>query len=1070
MDSDLINISLKQGKEFKNYQKKIKTSVEKSKRVNKKKTKEGFAMPAEMVFDYPEDSINLLQQRDERAKIVNQTNQSDLNQLTNLENQYSNVETQYTNLQNNMNANSLVSINRTSSKNPYLNKNIRFTTGHVCHVTNQGVVKWIPSNEIWDSLKNCSDKSYINVNIPWLSEYGIPGTVIPTNPSLISGTNMVANQGCGNEGNNVYVTKLVTTPSTSYVGCYNDKPAATLVNGIPIMNSSNNVNGFMSSASSVYVESYRNSNQEFGPWLAFDQNPNTYWHSSHTNNNTMYNEVTGVYSTSNKNGVTFTSKNSGILTVKGEFLQINMPGVNTPSVKNIRVTKYSITPRKDNNLFLKRSPNTWYVLGYKIDTDGQGKWYEIDHQIEQKFESSDAKTYNVTQPGDYGAYIILTVKVGNYNETKDRTSVQIAGFDLFVSSDSSFNSEDSAMIYNSSSIGYTTYSECEKYAINNDFKFFGLQDLQANGTAACLVSNDYDKTIKYGSASKQETIIPIWASNTQSRGQSYIAQVVGTGQLTVYDINNPSATIYKSNEVVPGCTNWGTMLIDSATYGGNCRERFTRVPFGRGQIGVSIGNVTDKVAGGTVNCNFKENCSIPISNGTFGDPVVGCSKGFDVAYKCGGTPFTRNLNPAEGQTMILDCKDHMQTACQFYLILQDDCNMCLYKGKDPSDRKDGIWMSHTNGKQRSPNSEWVASKGKYGRNYLKLGETLATNEWIGSNDGSIKLIMQTDGNLVLYTSEEKAGCSVKNNKTYGSNSINAVYKIEPIGNKNVLGKVAYIDGDSMKKEFPSSLLSHSNQYDLMNDFDSAGHDIQQVNTSNKEQGCIDSCNANSDCAGFVYQPNGNICYLKNSGMYPMGEKQLYTNSGIIMGVRRPQLGANVSSSCSKDMVNIDSIQYDNYIKGVPMTSSTRCGSSIVLDEDKNKLTKIQNNLLSIGDQIAGQANNLHTKNDNIYNTMSKNSIQFNKDVVMYKENDNKIKSELNLPKRFQINKNTNVNKREGMKSMTSIDTPEKNLTMNDINSMLSDTDIRVLQENYSYIFWSILAVGILTVTISKIKK
>jgi hypothetical protein len=42
--------------------------------------------------------------------------------------------------------------------------------------------------------------------------------------------------------------------------------------------------------------------------------------------------------------------------------------------------------------------------------------------------------------------------------------------------------------------------------------------------------------------------------------------------------------------------------------------------------------------------------------------------------------------------------------------------------------------------------------------------------------------------------------------------------------------------------------------------------------------------------------------------------------------------------------------------------------------------------------------------------------------------------------------------------------------MNDINSMLSDTDIRVLQENYGYIFWSILAVGLLTITVNQIKK
>jgi hypothetical protein len=50
-----------------------------------------------------------------------------------------------------------------------------------------------------------------------------------------------------------------------------------------------------------------------------------------------------------------------------------------------------------------------------------------------------------------------------------------------------------------------------------------------------------------------------------------------------------------------------------------------------------------------------------------------------------------------------------------------------------------------------------------------------------------------------------------------------------------------------------------------------------------------------------------------------------------------------------------------------------------------------------------------------------------------------------------------------------MDSANKNLNMNDINSMLSDTDIRVLQENYSYIFWSILAVGLLTITISKMK-
>lgn len=833
MDSDLINISLNQGKQFKNYQEKFKANVEnqiygtKSKRVYKKR--EGFTNGSGD-SNGENDNIDLLQQRDERAKSVSKANQADLNQLTNLQTQYNNLQTQYNGSQKNMNDNSLVSINRTSSKNPYLNKNIRFTTGHVCYVNSLGVVKWIPSTEIWDTLKNCSDKTYIDVNIPWLSEYGTPGTTIPTNPSLISGTNMVANQACGNEGKNVYVSKLITNPSSSYIGCYNDKPAAIMTNAIPIMNSSNSVNGFASSASSMY----QNNNDSWGPWLAFDQNPNTFWHAEDTSS-TQYNTATGVYE--GTNSISINTINSGILTIKGEYLQVNMPGINTDTVQNIKVTQYSIAPRLDNNLFLTRSPNTWYLIGFN-----NGQWYEVDRQVDQKFSSSP-RTFNVANPGDYGSYCIIVENIGNSDQTIYRNCLQIAELNLFVSSDSTFSDADRAMIWNTASIGYTSYGECEKYAVNNDFQYFGQQDVQPDGTAACLVSNDYDRTVGYGDASKQVTGSPIWSSNTT--GQTYTMQVSGLGKMLIYDIS--TAIVFNSNADDAGCINWGTLTIDTATYGGNVNSS----TYGGNctTTSVPIGNVTDKIAN---DCNIKETCSIPISAAILGDSAPWCPKSFDVAYKCGGNPYSRNLNPteAEGQTMILDCKDYIQTTCLFFIILQDDGNMCLYKGKDPSDQKEVVWAAGTNGKQKNANPDWEASKGKYGRNYMTNGETLVQDEWIGSNDGSIKLIMQTDGNLVLYTSETKSGCSVKDNKTYGSSWVNAVYKIDPIGNKSSLGKVSYIDEESRSREYPSSLLSYSNEYQLLNDFDSTGNDIQQFETSNKETGCIDACNANNDCAGF----------------------------------------------------------------------------------------------------------------------------------------------------------------------------------------------------------------------------
>ena len=80
-----------------------------------------------------------------------------------------------------------------------------------------------------------------------------------------------------------------------------------------------------------------------------------------------------------------------------------------------------------------------------------------------------------------------------------------------------------------------------------------------------------------------------------------------------------------------------------------------------------------------------------------------------------------------------------------------------------------------------------------------------------------------------------------------------------------------------------------------------------------------------------------------------------------------------------------------------------------------------------------------------------NSAQFKKELEKYKNINIKIRKEM------ELQSNNNI---EGM----------TNLNMNDINGMLSDADLRVLQGNYSYIMWSILAVGILTITINTMKK
>jgi hypothetical protein len=1000
MDDNLLRISLNQGKHLKKKISKIKEIKELkegfvSLKQEKEEKKEEFVRPSHQgyvpVFKNMRQNSNL-------TKNINQTNLKDIEQA---EQKYNDLIQIYTVMQQKIGNSSLNSVNRLSPNNPYLNKTVRFTTEHVCYVTNQGVVKLVPSMDIWNSTN--IPKNYTDINLPWSNSYNTPGTTIPTNPPLISGSSLKMGESIGNEGLNVYASTLINNPSSNYIGCYNDTPVGTTTSVVPTMNSSNTNNGFQSYSSSVYTG---DKNSIYGPWAAFDKNPNTFWHDG----TISYNATTGIYQGQNSvNGM------------RGEFLQINMPGVNTPSAQNTIVNQYSIVPRSDSErIILVRGPNSWYVLGWK-----DNQWKVVDRQQNQNYKTKDAKVYNVASPGSYSAYILLVDKVGNDDETRDRDCVQVAEWNLFYNSDLDITDDKRAMILNPSAIGYTTLDKCQEYALDNGYKYFGLQDVTTDGTAACLVSNDVDKPKMYGDASVQRTSIPLWSSNTSSDLNCWV-QLAGDGSLTVSD---SSKKLYTTGGVT-GCESWGTLTVQSATYGGNCKA--------------PIGNVTDKVA--KMGCNWVESCSIPISVSTFSDPVPGCVKNFDVAYSCGSTPFSKHLEgEANGQTMIMDeCKQYMADNCRFFLILQDDGNMCMYRGTDPSNIKGGsVWCSNTNGQQKAPNPIWVASKGKFGRNYITTGQGLGRGEWIGSTDGSLKLIMETGGNLLLYTSETKPGCKVINGKTYGGQHVNALYELNNVGNRNTLGKLGYIDSESKLMLYPDSMFETTNNYQIFDNSDSGGNDISNLTVNNQNE-CQTACNNNVDCRAYTF--NGNNCWLKNKNTYPKSSKAYDT--GTTLGVRLP--GLKGSTTCSNKIVNVDTIQFDNYIKGQEMTSTTQCNPSIVSDQDRREFDSIKSQLILLGNDIVSQTENLYNQDNNTFEKLNINKEQFKKNIENYKLTNIKIKKELNL-------QHNNI---EGM----------QNQNINDINGMLNDSDLRVLQQNYTYIMWSIFAIGTLTITINALKK
>ena len=198
--------SLNQGINFKKYQNKMNQSLERN--TDFLSGKEGFT-------GLDEDGLT-----SQTKKVITDNDYSNQQQLIyNLRQEYDNTLQQYEDLKKKLSGNITGYIDRVNPQNPYLNKVISFTTGQKCYVTNQGVVKWIPSRQIWKTL-NIPQNVQIKLNIPWQKSYSTPGTQIPTVPPLVSGTNVIAGQGFGYEGSNVFVNQLLppATDASSNIG------------------------------------------------------------------------------------------------------------------------------------------------------------------------------------------------------------------------------------------------------------------------------------------------------------------------------------------------------------------------------------------------------------------------------------------------------------------------------------------------------------------------------------------------------------------------------------------------------------------------------------------------------------------------------------------------------------------------------------------------------------------------------------------------------------------------------------------------------------------------------------
>lgn len=211
--------------------------------------------------------------------------------------------------------------------------------------------------------------------------------------------------------------------------------------------------------------------------------------------------------------------------------------------------------------------------------------------------------------------------------------------------------------------------------------------------------------------------------------------------------------------------------------------------------------------------------------------------------------------------------------------------------------------------------------------------------------------------------------------------------------------------------------------------DSTGNDISGAAYGNATvDQCQTSCSNNPDCAGFSF--SNNTCYPKTSSMYPNDDIQMNSNSDLYVRNKIPQsppLGVSNATN------NIDTILYQNYVNGGEINDSY--GISNATTAQQQQLQDLQTKLNSLSNQMNNLTNQYETNNQELQQQSQTNTQGL----------DNYIKDIKTTNKKF-VAINTNV------------------------DNIMKESDIIVLQKNYDYLFWSIIAVTTVIISMNIIKK
>ena len=967
-----ITPSLNQGKKFKKYQNKIENSLEKNAEILS--GREGFSN---------KEGTSLTTQTNTLISNNNYTSQQQT--IDNLKQQYQNTIQEYQDLVSKISGNLTNYIDRVNPSNPYLNKTIRFTTGHVCYVTSQGVVKWIPSMQIWQSL-NIPQNVQINLDIPWLSTYKTPGTEIQTNPPLVAGTFMQLGQSVGNEGSNVFVNEfLPQNTNPTYMGCYatnSDNNNMTFIGGSPPPQSNASIqNGsFSQPVLSNNTFQYITSSSQVPGW--YFGGPALLNNSSAWGYPTPYPNGNQCVSLQNTTYINCVLNLVAGATYTISFYSCGRSCCPTPNTSNpVNVQLYTTSNGWIQNIYQYTPPvNTW---------------------------TQYTATFSVKVTGTYKLFFSGT------NTSGDRSS---AIQNIVLNSTGA------------SSNGTYSYDACQEAAITSGNRYFALQNINTStGLGYCAVSNSQPAVTQYGESQVPSKAVALWSSNTANQTGN-TATLDGAGSLQVLDSGGTVVfstpvpdSVQSSADPYIGCYSYGITSYgipvkkqqgkDWKYTADQCMDLATDqgalyVGYGGGVRGDIIKRcLTFNSLEETKMKGLSKNCKTP-NGGNFADSIYA----------------TTNANSTGSS----------------FLILQDDGNMVIYTGTGPNDNQGAVWSTQTNGQQQQANPLVTAANSKYGQNWMASGSTLAAGDFIGSSDGKMALVMQSDGNLVLYAYQMDTNCQKMSDGNMGGGvGGNATYDIGKTAISGNMGSMGYVDGDSNLYSYPSTNTQYTNTYPVtISGYDSWGNDIPGAAFGNATlESCQAACTSNPQCAGIVTNAAGNYCWPKTSGMYPYrGAKTANSDRNIYIRGRQPltpPLGVSYNTNAT------DSVTWQNYINKGQVGS--QYGLPNATSAQKQQLEQLESTMNLLSSQITDLTNKFQGGSIRAENQTQTNNSGIQDYVTNIKNTNNMI-------------------------------TAVAGATSGNIQNILKDSDIVVLQKNYDYLFWSILAAGTVLVSMNIVKK